>query len=290
MNKDRVNYQTPNEDEIDLLEIVAKLWKRKWTIILLTALPTLLMIAFAMFKMERVNLYKATTTIDAYQESEKGNTSYINLFKTIVAGEKFLYEIQRKFPKVVLENFQFSFDDPKSPTNYIAISVVSPDQELVEPVANLAPATIQKVLSEDYADIIEQTKQKKALKKESVETYRKNLQLVKSKIEKAKTQEDVNNLLSLISQLNSSLSSIEKTTIFDYSKIKVLDKATRPELSIRDTEKEAKKRKKALEGKWKSKKVIVLVTFFTCFFLSVMLVLLVDFIKNNKDKFKEYLD
>ncbi len=285
MSEDRVNYQTQNEDEIDLLEIAAKLWKRKWTILLLTAVPTLLVIMFAMFKMERVNLYEATTTIDACQEGQSGNNSYIEIIKTVVSGDKFLYEVQRKYPKVVKENFQFVYS-----ANYVAISVISPDQELVEPVANLAPATIQKVLNEDYADIIEQAKQKKALKEESVETYRKNLQLVKSKIEKTKSQEDVNNLLSLLSQLNSSLSSIERTVIFDYSNVKVLDKATRPALSIRETKIEADRRKSELEGKWKSKKVIVLVTFFTFFFLSIMLVLLSDFVKNNKKRFKEYLD
>ncbi len=297
MSENQVNYQAnfKTEDEIDLLEIFAKLWRKKRTIILLTAIPTLLAVAFALFKMERVNLYKATTTINSYQEKESSNKNYYqDLIKSAVAGEKFLQEVQKQFPSVTIQNFRFSFDESKKKSQQlagsIAISVVSADQELVEPVANLAPVVIQKVLSEDYPDQISQSKERKRLKEESVVAYRNNLALLKSKIEKAKSQEDADYLLTLVSSLNASLASIEKSSVFDYSKVKVLDRAKRPTLSIRDQEILKKKRESELSGKWKSKKVIVLVTFFTFFFLSVMLVLLLDFIKNNKDKFREYLD
>ncbi len=292
MRENQTNYQA--DDEIDLLEIVAKLWKKKWTIILLTVLPTLLVVAFALFKMERVSLYKATTTINAYQSQNSSENYYLNLVKSVVSGNKFIQTINAKFPQITIENFQFSFDEAKKNSdakpNCIEISVVSADQEIVAPVANLAPVVIEKVMREDYADIIDQTQEKKRLKAQSVAAYQENLRFLKNKIEKAKSQEDVDYLVALVGTLSGALSDIEKTSVFDYSKVKILDKAKRPTLSIREEEILEDKRKGALSGKWKSKKVIVLVTFFACLFLSIFLVLALDFIKKNKEKFKQYLD
>ncbi len=273
-------------DEIDLLEIAAKLWKRKWIIVLITIIPTLLMVAYALLKIEHIPLYRATTAIETFSEE------HYSMLKLSFENSEFIEKINKKFPSLTKENFSIVIDEKNKAENKkepFTLSVISPEQDIVAPATNYAIDVLITIFKNNFASTISEQIERVNYQSELKTALENSIKEIRNKSKNFKSKEDLAAITLAINTANECYNDL-KLINPDYEKINVLEKASTPKLSIQEEDKLRKKREGELSGKWTSRRNLTIITFFICFFLSVFLVLAVDFIKNNKDKFKEYLN
>ncbi len=272
------NNQPIETDEIDLLEIVAKLWKRKWTIVLITIIPTLLMVAYALINIKRVELYNAQSSIKIYPGEYASGISFC------YNSEDFIEKIQERYPNLLRENFDANTDN----ASFFTVYVTSKNKEIVSPVAQYATEIIDSLFKNKYYILLETQNEKKNYQKKLKIALQNSIDKIEKNAKLLKNSDDLIQLTLAISSADNAYNNLN-FHLPDYKKTSVLQNAKNPKLSIQEKEKLSKKKKQELSKKGTSKTVLTLVTFFICFFLSVFLVLAADFIKNNKEKFKEYL-
>ena len=268
-------------DEIDLLEIAAKLWKRKWIIVLITIIPTMLMVAYALLKIEHIPLYRATTAIETFSDE------HYSMLKLSFENRDFIEKIKGKFPTLTKENFKLITN--KDNKGVFEVCVTSPEQDIVAPATNYAIDVLITIFKNNFASTIAKQKERVNYQSELKTALENSIKEIRNKSKNFKSKEGLAAITLAINTANECYNDL-KLINPDYEKINVLEKASTPKLSILEEDKLRKKRERELSGKWTSRRNLTIITFFICFFLSVFLVLAVDFIKNNKDKFKEYLN
>jgi len=268
-----------DEQEIDLVELLAKLWKRKWSIISLCIFFISMTIPFV--SLDKKPLYLSKTIIKNY------STSYYEKITYILESNTFIEKIKTKFPHIELENFSWNDDDNSS---MLEIRVTSDSQNEVAEVNSFSITVVDEIFASLFEEEIEEKKEKNETMTLAINTYKKNISSAdkQSSINQSTDQKDYQ--LPLQTKNVASLDNILEYDFFDISKVNVLEKAKRPNFSIAELEEKKGLIEENLRVKKTSTKLVFILIIVVSIFTSIFLIFTFDFIKANKDKFKEKIN
>lgn len=285
------------EDEIDLGKLFFVLWVKKRFIILFTSIITLLVIGVILItSVGEEELFLANSRIKIYSDD------YKNMVISSLQSNTFSSKIKAQYPDLNKEQIYFTFSNEEIEKEML-INVIDSSQERSAEIVNFTTHYLNEIVNQIYKDDIkknnennkllledlESTKDQLEIISDVIEVYYKKLDETTSTDERALIREQITEYSKKEKSYKTHILAGEMREYFDYSKMKILDSAKPPLFSLQELAKQ-KKLAEDLKGyKFKriNKRLVVVISFLISFILAIFIVLITNFIKDNKDRFAE---
>ena len=283
------------EDEIDLGKLFFVLWVKKRFIILFTSIITLLVIGVILItSVGEEELFLANSRIKIY------SNDYKNMVISSLQSNNFSSKIKTQYPDLNMEQIYFTFSNEEKE---MLINVIDSSQERSAEIANFTTHYLNEIVNQIYKDDIkknnennkllledlESTKDQLEIISDVIEVYYKKLDETTSTDERAILREQITEYSKKEKSYKTHILASEMREYFDYSKMKILDSAKPPLFSLQELakQKELAEDLKGYKFKRINKRLVVVISFLISFILAIFIVLITNFIKDNKDRFAE---